>query len=131
MLTALLFAMGLLHSAMAATPAQAICGDWDMGPNSTALRIELKDSQSIFVQYCDRDALLNQHVCNSSVILYFNYSQPDAEFIHQQGGTQDLYATLKMDPADPLSLLYTFKSASTSGSVVGKKIAPSSSADRF
>jgi len=129
MFFSLLLAIGAMHSVLAAapaTPAEAISGDWDMGPNSTALRIEPKDAQSVFVQYCDRDLLLNQHVCDASVILYFTFSPSTSAFVHQDSGAQPMTATLQISPQDATALLYTFKSASGAGTVTGKKIINSS-----
>ena len=54
MLIALLSLL-LFQSAWAASPIDAILGDWDLGANNAALRISQKDDQSIFVQFCDRN----------------------------------------------------------------------------
>lgn len=129
MFFSLLLAMGAMHSALATmsgTPAEAITGDWDMGPDSTALRIEPKDGQSVFVQYCDRDLLLNQHICDASVVLYFTFSQSTSEFVHQDNGAEHMIETLQINPQDPAALLYTFDSATGTGKVTGKKVVSSS-----
>ena len=112
-----------MNSALAATPADSMIGDWDLGPGSTALRISYKDTSDIFVQYCDRDTLLNQHICNAAVILYFAYSQTGQDFVHDDTSSQHLHATLQLDTADPTVIHYTFTSTVGTGALSGKKIA--------
>ncbi len=121
MLTALLSLL-LTQSALAASPIEAILGDWDLGPSTSALRISQKDDQSIFVQFCDRNGLVNTHVCNATVILYFGFSSTAGDFTHADSGGQHLHATLQMDPSDPTVLHYDFTSDAGNGDLTGKKL---------
>jgi len=119
----LLTITGARADGSAATPWDFMCGDWDLGPSSTtALRISLKDSQNLFVQYCNRDELLNQHVCNANVILYFSYSASGSDFVHDDNGPQHLHATLQIDPKDSSVIHYVFKSDVAVGAMAGKKL---------
>lgn len=119
----LLTTVGAHANDSSATPWNSMCGDWDLGPASTtALRISLKNSQDLFVQYCNRDELLNQHICNANVILYFSYSSANSDFVHDDNGAQHLHATLQIDPTDPTVIHYTFKSDVAVGAMAGKKL---------
>ncbi len=118
-----LTAMGARADDSSVTPWDSMCGDWDLGPSSTtALRISLKDSQDLFVQYCNRDELLSQHICNANVILYFSYSSANSDFVHDDNGPQHLHATLQIDPKDPTVIHYAFKSDVAVGAMAGKKL---------
>jgi hypothetical protein len=118
----LITALFLAQTALAAPPLDSVIGDWDLGPNTSALRISQKDAQSIFVQFCDRATLLNTHVCNASVIMYFIFSTPAGDFTHDDNGGQHLHATLQADPKDPTVIYYDFTSDSGTGKLIGKKI---------
>lgn len=107
----------------APAPAGVMIGDWDLGPTSTtALRISLKDANDIFVQFCDRNELINQHICNANVIFYFGYSQASGFFVHDDNGSQHLHCTLQIDSVDPTVIHYSFKSDVAVGAMAGKKL---------
>lgn len=108
--------------ARAEMPTDAILGDWDLGPNQAALRITPRDSQSIFVQFCKRELLVQNHVCNASVILYFNYSASHESFIHSESAGQHLNATLQLDTQNNTHLHYSFRNDSGSGELIGSRI---------
>jgi hypothetical protein len=121
MLIALLSLL-MTSPAMAATPTESILGDWDLGPNTSALRITQRDDQSIFVQLCDHNELVNSHVCSASVILYFSFSASAGDFTHTDTGGQHLHATLQLDPSDPTVIHYDFTSDVGNGDLTGKKL---------
>ena len=109
-------------TAMASSPTESILGDWDLGPTTSALRITERDDQSIFVQLCDRNDLVTNHVCNATVILYFSFSASAGDFTHTDSGGQHLHATLQLDPNDPTVLHYNFTSDAGNGDLTGKKL---------
>ena len=103
-------------------PLSSVLGDWDLGTASPALRITEKDSESVFVQFCDRDTLVNQHVCNATVIVYFNFSSSADGFVHDDNGSPHLHATIQPDTSDVTVIHYSFTSDTGSGDLTGKKL---------
>lgn len=122
MLISLVAVTLLTQTAGASAPVEAFCGDWDLGPGSTALRISPRDGNSIFVQYCNRDIFLSQHICRADVILSFSYFPDTDTFIHDDHGTQHLHATLQRDPNHPATIQYAFRSDVGVGTMTGKLI---------
>jgi hypothetical protein len=108
--------------ALADSPLQEILGDWDLGANFQAFRISQKDDTSVFVQFCDRSTLLSSHVCNSSMILYFNFSANTQAFTHDETSGNHLQATLQLDSKDATTIHYSFTSDAGSGDLTGKKL---------
>ena len=107
--------------ASASGPSDALLGDWDMGTNADALRITVRDQQSIFVQFCKRPDLVSTGLCNANIIVYFNYSPANQDFTHTETAELHLNATLRIDPNDSSKIDYTFTNDTGSGTVVGTR----------
>jgi hypothetical protein len=115
-------ATSIAHAYCEEPEPAAVLGDWDMGQSSAALRITVRDQNTVFVQFCRRDLLVSNHLCDAEVILYFSFSPNTGEFSHIENSGQHLHAILRIDPTNTSKIHYQFTSDAGSGELIGSRL---------